>query len=66
MALFAKLLTAAFEQMSLRARARLWRQRQFYSRLEAVKGLPMMVMFAHRELSDIRPVAETARPILLK
>lgn len=57
MALFAKLLTAAFEEMS--PCACVWRQHQFYSRLKAVKGLQMMVMFARRELSDVRAVAET-------
>lgn len=35
-------------------------QHQFYSSLKAVKGLLMMVMFAHRELLDAGAVTHTA------
>lgn len=35
-------------------------QHQFYSSLKAVKGLLMMVMFAHRELLDAWAVTHTA------
>lgn len=46
LSLFAKLLTHAFEEMTLYVTA----QHQFYGCLKAVNSLFMMVMFAHIEL----------------
>lgn len=54
-ALFAKLLTPAFEEMTVCVAA----QRQFYWCLRAVKGLLMMVMFALFELLEVKAFTET-------
>lgn len=56
LALFAKLLTPAFEEMTVYVAA----QHQFYSCLKAVKGLLMVVMFTHFELWEVIAVAQTA------
>lgn len=55
LALFAKLLTPAFEEMTVCVAA----QHRFYWCLRAVKGLLMTVMFTHFELLDVKAVTET-------
>lgn len=55
LALFAKLLTPVFEEMTVCVAA----QRPFYRRSKAVKGLLMMPVFAHFELWQVSRVTET-------
>lgn len=56
LALFAKLLTLAFEEMTLYVAA----QHHFYRCVKAVKGLLMMVMFAQFELWQVGAVPDAA------
>lgn len=56
LALFAKLLTPAFEEMTVYVAA----QHQFYSCLKAVKGLLMVVVFTHFELREVKAVPQAA------
>lgn len=56
LALFAKLLTLAFEEITVYVAA----QHQFYGCLKAVKGLSMMVMFTRFELREVKALLKTA------
>lgn len=55
-ALFAKLLTPAFEDMTRCIAA----QHQFYRGVKAVKGLLMVVVFTHFQLWEVKAVLKTA------
>lgn len=54
-ALFAKLLTPAFEEMTMCVAA----QHLFYGCFKAVKGILMIVIFTHFELWEIKAVPKT-------